>query len=537
MYHNIMRKLITFIIILIAFLSLFRFYTRFKAYAAPIPPGVYLAGLDLSTLKEPTEIRAHLERIYAEPIPVFYADTRLLLRPQEIDFQLDVEQMVWEAGQYLDGTDFIEIAAREALGMEHRRRDIEPRYLLDQEKLRAWLENVAAEQNRPPQLARVLPPTDKWSSGEATGVENAQLPANFVGAFIRDWRWSPGATGYELDVDASIPVVIQALANPEERSANLVLIETPPAAPTMTDLEDALDAYLSNFPGFAAVYVHDLEGGTEAHIDDEVSFSGMSTLKIAIVTAVMQKLDWENADPSVTYEIGQWMDFALGESNNYAANLLVKWLGDGSTTTGARNFTNFMRRLGYVNTYMQSGYDAKTQLAQIPTPGNQRDDWSTNPDTNLQSTPREMGRILSDIYNCTQGHGKLLETFAGDLTPDECVSILFYLSHDRFQELLWSGLPRPTEAWFLHKHGFAFESHSDVAIVWGPTGPYVLSVFLYRSGWMDWGTSNRAMKDISRITWNFFAFQAEETGRGMGEPLELTPPPNYVPVSDFVPAP
>ena len=531
-----MRKLITFIIILIAFLSLFRFYTRYKAYAAPIPPGVYLAGLNLSTLKESEEIRAHLERIYAEPIPVFYADTRLLLRPQEIGFQLDIEQMIWEAGQYLDGTDFIEIALREALGMDHRRRDIEPRYLLNQEKLRVWLENVAAEQNRQPQLARALPPSDKWSSGEAAEISNPQLPTNFVGAFARDWLWSAGAPGYELNIDASMPVVVEALTNLEDRSADLVLIETPPASPTMADLAVALDSYLSNFPGFAAVYVHDLTDRTEAHVDDDVSFSGMSTLKIAIVAAVMQKLDWENADTDVTYEIGQWMDFALGESNNYAANLLVRWLGNGDTGAGARNFTEFMRQLGYINTFMQSGYDAQTQLAQIPTPGNQREDWNTNPDTNLQSTPLEMGRILSDIYDCSQGNGLLIETFGGDITADECVSILFYLSHDQFQELTWAGVPRPNETWFLHKHGFAFESHSDVAIVWGPTGPYVLSVFLYRAGWMDWGTSNTAMKDVSRITWNFFEFQAQQTEREMGEPLELTPPPNYVPVNNFVPA-
>ncbi|MCB9150138.1 MAG: hypothetical protein H6641_15380, partial [Caldilineaceae bacterium] len=100
-----MRKLVTFTIILISLLSLSRFYTQFKAYAAPIPPGVYLAGLDLSTLKDPTEIRAHLEQIYKEPIAVRFADDRLLLRPEDVNFRLDVDAMVTEASRYLHGSD------------------------------------------------------------------------------------------------------------------------------------------------------------------------------------------------------------------------------------------------------------------------------------------------------------------------------------------------------------------------------------------------------------------------------------------------
>src|SRR3954466_2761610 len=110
-----MRRLITFIIFLVAILALFRFYTRFKAAAAPIPSGVYLAGLDLSDLKDPAEIRQHLEGLYDIPIEVDFADEQLPLQPQEVDFQLKVEEMVAEAEQYLQGPSFIDIAVREAL--------------------------------------------------------------------------------------------------------------------------------------------------------------------------------------------------------------------------------------------------------------------------------------------------------------------------------------------------------------------------------------------------------------------------------------
>jgi hypothetical protein len=175
------------------------------------------------------------------------------------------------------------------------------------------------------------------------------------------------------------------------------------------------------------------------------------------------------------------------------------------------------------------------QLPQISTPGNQRTDWNTNPDSNLQSTPAEMGRILSAIYECTLGKGLLIEQYAGDITPDECLTILFYMSHDEFQELTWAGVPRPQDTWIVHKHGFAFESHSDVALIWGPTGPYVISVFLYRSGWMDWSTSNSAMKTVSRITWNFFEFQKEQATLARLTPIVLAPPPGYSEIKEYIP--
>ncbi|MCB0162560.1 MAG: hypothetical protein KDD83_30690, partial [Caldilineaceae bacterium] len=101
---------------------------------------------------------------------------------------------------------------------------------------------------------------------------------------------------------------------------------------------------------------------------------------------------------------------------------------------------------------------------------------------------------------------------------------------------LWGGLPQIDQTWLVHKHGFAFESHSDVALVYGPAGPYVVSVFLFRSGWMDWETSNGTMKNISRIIWNFFNFYQQQTGVAPGAPLELEPPPGYIPLGQFVPA-
>src|SRR5262245_11554663 len=128
-----MRALLRLILIAVALMAFFPLYTRFKTYAAPIPPGVHLGGLDLSDLKDAAEVRAHLERIYREPIAVYFAGQRLVLRPEDIDFYVDAEQMVAEASRFLDGPEFVDIALREAFGFEQQRRDIPVRYMLDTE--------------------------------------------------------------------------------------------------------------------------------------------------------------------------------------------------------------------------------------------------------------------------------------------------------------------------------------------------------------------------------------------------------------------
>jgi hypothetical protein len=526
------RRFIHFSALLIAILALFPLYTRFKVAAAPVPPGVRLGGLEMSALKEPAEIRRHLERIFNETIAVRFADQQLVLRPQDVEFHLDVEQMVAEAGQFLEGGAFLDIALREALGFPQQVRNIPVRFTLNGEKLRAWLHQVAAEQNRPPQHTRLLPAEQRFSDG-ADALPS--LPPGYIGAYQRDWTWLPGAPGYTLDIEASIPRVVAALTSQQERLAELALVETPPPPPGMDDLAQAMNRALANFPGFGAVYVRDLEQGSEARVDDEVAFSGMSTLKIFIAAAVMHRLEKGiQADDPTSSQVGQWLDYALGESNNFAANQLLRFLGDGNVAAGTRVLTQFARDLGFINTYMQSGFD-DAALPQLPTPGNQRTDWNTDPDPNLQSTPLEMGRMFTALYECTLGKGRLIETFPTTITADECAQILFYMTHDQFQELVWAGLPDSSSAWIIHKHGFAFETHSDVALVWGPTGPYVISLFLYRAGWMDWGTSNSNMKAISRLVWNFFEFQRSQGQAGAGAPPVFTPPPGYVKIADYLP--
>jgi beta-lactamase class A len=516
-----MGRFLRFVFFLILILSIFPLYTSYKAAAGPIPPGVYLAGMEMSHYKDPAEIAEKVRSRYRDPIAVYFGDERLALRPQDVEFHVDAEIMLLDAAQYLEGQAFVDIAMRHFLGLPQQRRDVPLRFTYNDQKLTAWLEEVAAQHNRYPQAARALPPQWDWRDTSTPAV----VPVGFTGNVQSEWRWSLGAPGQKLLIEESKQAVLTTLIDPEHHAMNLVLDETPPPPLSMDALSRLLTSYTADFPGFAAVYVQDLATGEEALVDVDVAFSGMSTMKIAIVAEIYRQLD---APPDTL--VGQWIDYALGESSNFTANQLLRTAGGGDIYTGGRRVTEMMRALGLTNSFIQTGYEDKSNISPIPTAANQRTDWNTNPDAHLQSTPADLGRLLAEIYHCSQGEGKLLETFGDAFTERECHDILFYMSHNEFQEMIWGGLPRPKTEWIVHKHGFVNEAHSDVALVWGPTGPYVITIYLWSRGWMDWTISNTNMKEISRIVWTFFQFKAETEGIARPEPPYFDLPPNYAPI-------
>ncbi len=515
-----MGRFTTFVVILIAVLALFRAYTHFKVVAAPVPPGVHLGGLDLSDLKDKATIRQHLESRLYETMAVRFGSNEMPLRPADIDFRVDVDQMVAEAGQYLQGAAFLDLAVRAALGFPQQRRDVPVRFTVNQAKLRDWLTSVAATYNRAPLGARLLPP--KQPIGQS-GTLLEGLPAVEVAPTNQpDWVWLPGEVGYTLDLEASVSRVVAALTNTQDRVADLALIETQPALPNMRDLQQALNDYLANFPGFAAVYVHDLSHGDEANVDAAVAFSGLGPLKIGIVAAVLQQTLAVSPTVGPGSELDRLINTALLENDNGAANTLLGRLGNGDATAGAQQVTQFVQTLGLTNTYMLTAFDAPPQRP-LPTAANQRTDWNTAPDPNIQTTPQDSGRLLSFLYLCLNSQGPLTTLGERAFSPDACRQILAAMTNNPLQELIWAGLPDPQNQWIVHKHGISAEANSDLALIWGPSGPYVLAISLYRKNWLDWQTSNQTMQQVSRLVWQFFELQQQQEGKPPGAPPNLTP--------------
>lgn len=526
-------RFINFTLLLIVVLSLFPLYSYYKQVAAPIPPGVRLGGVDVTGMETTEEIRTHLDPIYHELIGVRFQNRLLMLDPDDYGFQVDFELMVADAGRYLGGWEFVDIAVREAIGLPQQVRNVPVRYTLDEAKLRAWLESIAAELNTAPIAARVVDAAAATVDAPTGALPTPTLafPAT-VPQPRRSLQWMPGAPGYELDIDASLSRIVAGLTSHDAREVALALREIPPPMPTMADLEPQLVRLLNDYPAFTTLSVIDLQHGHTASVDGDAAFSAMATLRLALAAAVMEKLPAGiAADDPEAQQVGQWLDLALGKDPNEAANAALNWLGDGSVAVGAQRLTAFVRSLGLENTFTQGEFGGAAQTP-ITTPSNQRERPNTRPDANMQTTPADMATLLAAIYQCTQDAGLLREQYPETITPDECVTILFYMTHNELRDPLWRGLPDWDSRWIVHRHGASPAQQGSAALVWGPTGPYVISVFTFNPGLVGWEVANQAVADLSRIVWEFFAFQHTQGGPEATTPPALSPPSGYVVVDE-----
>jgi len=451
-------------------------YLRHRQNAGVAPPGVRLAGMELNGASE-EEVAAGLNRLFEEPVSVYYGDHRIILRPQMVGFQVDVAAMLAEAQTYDTPFNLVRALVGQALDRPPAPVDVPLRYSFNRDAVDNWLADIASRYDRPP-----LPPQP----------------------ILATLSIAPGQPGQQLDLIASRERVIAALTDPQTRSANLIFRETLPPPVSMTALGELLQARVDQFPGIASLFLHDISTGEEIAINADVAYAGMSTLKIIILSEVYRKLD-AAPDPEVSRLISETM----AVSGNYTANLLLGVIDAGDPNEGVRILNASLRKLGLKNTFMATPYDRKLPTPpHVVTEANSRTDLNTQPDPYMQTTPRDIGLMLTMLVECSQGGGTLLAAYPNQYTPAECQQALDYISLNEVKALLTSGAPEGTRV--IHKHGYVGDTHGDAAAFWGPAGPYVLSVFLYRPTWLEWAISDSTMRELSQAVWNYFEMVSGE---------------------------
>jgi beta-lactamase class A len=446
-------------------------YLRYRRNAGAVPPWTRLGGMDVSAaLAE--DVFAALNRRYAEPVAIYYGDQRIILRPQEVSFRVDTPAMLAAAAGYDTPDRLLRHLIGQAIGRPPEPVDVPLRFTLDAAALDNWLADVAARY-------------DRFPSPPQPVLETLTL--------------APGRPGQSLDLAASREQVIDVLSDPEDRTARLAIQDTPAPDPGIEALGRLFEARLKDFPGIASVYLYHIPTGQEVAINADVAYAGMSTMKIAILTELYRKL---NIGPGV--ETTKLITETTSQSGNFTANLLLGIIDDGSPDEGVRILNESLRKLGLNNTFMATPYDRQYKTPpHVVTEANSRSDLNTQPDPYMQTTPRDMGTMLAMLVECSEGKGALLAAYPDQYAPDECRQALDFLALNEVDELVVGGLPDEAKA--VHKHGYVSDTHGDVAAIWGPQGPYILSVFLYSQGWLMWDLSNPTMKDLSRAAWNYFA--------------------------------
>ncbi len=471
------------IVLLVTAVGLF-FYelVAFSRQRARLPQAMEIAGVPVGGLDREAAMQ-RLMQVYSTPVELQYGDQMIQLNPASVGYRLDTESMLAAAEQVRTGTDFWRAFWDYLWNRPGEPVSIPLRAEFSQNELEAFLRDVAARYDQPPQPPQPVP-------GSPT--------------------FSPGAPGKVLDIARARELIGEILNRPNQRRVKLPVTAQDPPRPSLRTLEILLKQNLAvdGFDGLAVIYLQDLRTGDELHfawldgqdlpVEPDIAFTAASTIKVGIVTAFYRYFD----DP-LDEEAERWLRETLIYSGNDPPDWMMERI---SPERGPLMVTETLQELGLESPFLAGYFRLGADLLRIyRTPGNQRPDINTNPDIYNQTTASEMGMLLADLYYCERGGGTLLAVFPGEIRPQECRTILSLLSENRIGVLIEAGVPEGTRV--AHKHGWTespFTTLADAGIVFSPGGPYVLSIFIWNDTEMIWDPTSRMVADLSRAVYNYF---------------------------------
>jgi beta-lactamase class A len=197
----------------------------------------------------------------------------------------------------------------------------------------------------------------------------------------------------------------------------------------------------------------------------------------------------------------------IRKSENPPADVLMS---DLDPNLGPLVVTEDMQTIGLENTFI-AGYFAPGSplLRRIQTPANSRTDVNTDPDDYNQTTPSDMGMLLTDIYQCAEdGGGALVAAFPQEMNQEICQKMIDFLAEDKIGVLIQAGVPEGTTV--AHKHGWVSDRYgiihnvSDAAIVYTPGGNYVFTIYAYHPVQALWDKVSALFAELSQAVYNYF---------------------------------
>jgi beta-lactamase class A len=459
-------------------------YSRIRA---DFPAGLKVAGVPVGGMDR-QQAAERLLAAYTIPVELRYGTATILMEPQVVDFQLDLESMLAAADQQRTQQDFWKgfwdfLWQRSSLPAE-----IPLRSSYSEQRLRAYLsDEIATRYDQPPQAAAPVVGTTTFRSG---------MP------------------GTELDIDASVLLIENSLHSLTERQVSLPVKTTTPSRPVFQNLEVLLKQTidLSGFDGIAGIYLLDLQNAQEIHfayrqgqdlpVEPDVAFTASSIIKIPIMVSVFHRLG-DPPDPEALRLLGEVID----KSGNESADWLMDRVID--PVRGPLIVTDDMEKLGLKNTFL-GGYLTlgSPLLERYISPANSRADVNTDPDPYSQTTPSDIAMLLEDIYQCaTTGGGALTAAFPSEITRSECQSMVDYLSRNKIGVLEEAGVPEGTQ--IAHKHGWVsnngiINSIGDAGIIYTPGGNFILSIFLNHPDQLIWEPASRLVAELTQAVYNYY---------------------------------
>lgn len=454
-----------------------------------LPIGTTIAGVEADALSL-QEAGEKVATAYGKPVRLVneLSGDNLELAPSDLGFQLDLASMLVEAEAAMNAQEW-------------------------------WVGYVGYLLDRPLEPISVTLVATHDDDAVATLVTMAldlmNDPAQPPRVEPDSLRVLAGKAGYSADIEQTTADVVSALYDIAERTVDVTINyeEAPPL--TLDMLGNVIGDILIQYPSlFSAIYIVDLETGEEFGINHDVAVSGLSMMKIPILVETYRAI---NGVPN--FEVQNLMNGMIIESSNYTANLLLDVVaGQDNAYLGSDILTESMQNLGLENTYLVTPYEEPPRPTRsfMNTPANQNPALPTQPEAAMQSTAEDMGTLLSIIYACAQDGGALRALYPDTVTAAECQAMLDLLSLNQDCPCLRGGVPPATKV--SHKHGYGFDIHGDGGLVFSEGGDYVLVMYISDPGtdWLLADITFPLMRQISRITYNYFNFENQYL-----EPLNL----------------
>jgi beta-lactamase class A len=230
--------------------------------------------------------------------------------------------------------------------------------------------------------------------------------------------------------------------------------------------DHALDARIEglgrSFPGYAAIWAHDLVRGTTAGWNTDARFPAASTVKLGVLMAGLRRLPHPERSP-LDYDLRAM----TGWSSNLATNLLVERFGASAAQQA-------LRRAGASRSTFPQGYRVGTARADV------RDQPPLV--SGRVTTARDLGRVLYVLHGCALGNVPALRATGLDRARCGYALRLLLSSELRGNNV---GLVRPfvsPQTPIAQKNGWLQDARHTAAIVYAPTGPKIVVVLTYAPG-------------------------------------------------------
>lgn len=462
---------------------------------ANFPAGLVIADVPVGGISR-QEAAQRLLEVYSLPVEMQYGESLIHLDPARVDFSLNLEGMIAAGDLERTGSSFWGGFWSYLWGDVTSPAEVPLDATYSEELLRTYLkEEISSRYDKPPTPAQPVAGTTQFNLG------------------------LPGTT---VDVDEAVQDIEQALFSPSQRTVQLSLRESGAARPNLENLQVQLQQLMdvAAYDGIADVYFQDLATGQELHFvyqlgsnlptDPDVSFSAMSMIKIPILISVYSRL---NEQPGESTQL--LLSEMIIQSFNQPADQLMEGLID--PTQAPIKITEDLRALGLESTFLAGQfYDGAPLLTRYDTPANERTDVFTDPDPYTQTTPADIGMLLSDLYQCAEtGGGALVAVFQDKITQAECQDMINLLSANKIGVLLEAGAPEGTR--IAHKHGWVTNPNTgvintmgDAGIVFTPTGDYVVAIFLYQPVQLIFDPASTLVADLSEAIYNYYTLPDRE---------------------------